>query len=228
MHVNAYNGIQNVEIAALCDVDESQLERRGKEIESKKGKRPAFFTDLRKLLEDKSIDAILIVPPNHNHTLQTIWGVQAGKDVYGNGDFGNQGIHEVDICFWGLGVTMPSKVSAIGGHVKFDDGQETPNMLTATYEFDERGKKKIMVFEVRHWMTNHEAGIRERKGGGRQQLEELHRRRAQPQAVGSQRGSRRGRGILHADVPCEHFLSRGLHAAGGPADRQHQRRRGSE
>jgi hypothetical protein len=41
----------------------------------------------------------------------------------------------------------------------FDDDQETPNTITSTFEFDEGGKKKMMVFEVRHWMTNLEAGI---------------------------------------------------------------------
>ena len=45
-------------------------------------KKPAAFTDFRKLLEDKSIDAISIATPNHHHTLQTIWACQAGKDVY--------------------------------------------------------------------------------------------------------------------------------------------------
>jgi hypothetical protein len=45
----------NVEIAALCDVDESVLSQRLKEAEGLTGKRPAAFTDLRKLLEDKSI-----------------------------------------------------------------------------------------------------------------------------------------------------------------------------
>ena len=45
-------------------------------------KRPAAFTDIRKLLEDKTIDAISIATPNHHHTLQTIWACQAGKDVY--------------------------------------------------------------------------------------------------------------------------------------------------
>jgi hypothetical protein len=83
---------------------------------------------------------------------------------YGNGDFGNQGIHELDIARWGLGVRYPVKVSAIGGHFMFDDDQETPNTLNVAYEFNEAGKRSIMEFEVRHWMTNHEAGIGEGKG----------------------------------------------------------------
>ena len=78
---------------------------------------------------------------------------------YGNGDFGNQGIHELDIARWGLGVKYPTKVSAIGGHFMFDDDQETPNTLNVTYEFNEGGKNKMLVFEVRHWDSNHEAGI---------------------------------------------------------------------
>jgi hypothetical protein len=61
----------------------------------------------------------------------------------------------------GSGVKYPSKISAIGGHFMFDDGQETPNCITCSYEFDEGGKKKFMTFEVRHWMTNHEADIHE-------------------------------------------------------------------
>ncbi len=77
----------------------------------------------------------------------------------GNGDPGNQGIHDVDAARWGLGVTHPCKVSWMGGHFKFDDEQETPNTLTALFEFDAAGKKKLMVFEVRHWIPNHEGGI---------------------------------------------------------------------
>jgi predicted dehydrogenase len=56
--------------------------RRRKFVESERQKAPAAFTDLRKLLEDKSIAAIYIATPNHQHTLQTIWACQAGKDVY--------------------------------------------------------------------------------------------------------------------------------------------------
>jgi hypothetical protein len=43
----------------------------------------------------------------------------------------------------------------------FDDDQQTPNTQIATLEFNQNGKKKLLVFEVRHWMTNSEAGIAE-------------------------------------------------------------------
>jgi hypothetical protein len=82
----------------------------------------------------------------------------------GNGDLGNQGIHEMDIARWGLGVKYPVKVSAIGGHFMFDDDQETPNTLNCAFEFDQAGKKRLLEFEVRHWLTNPEAEIKERTG----------------------------------------------------------------
>ena len=83
----------------------------------------------------------------------------------GNGDIGNQGIHEMDKARWGLGVTHPTKVTAVGGKFMFDDDQETPNTISAAYEFDVDGKKKMMTFEVRHWISPHEAGIAEGKPG---------------------------------------------------------------
>jgi predicted dehydrogenase len=267
-HLAKYNAMKNVEVAAFCDVDESVLRDRLADQDRAGKKKPATYTDLRKLLEDKSIDAISIATPNHHHTLQTIWACQAGKDVYvekpcshdmfearqivaaaqkygrmvqhgsnsrssiareavkhaqtgtigdvymarglcfkrrntigraavepvpagvhydlwlgpapqheftknrfhynwhwfwdyGNGDLGNQGIHQVDLCRWGLGVKYPTKVSAMGGHFMFDDDQETPNTLSCQFEFEDGGKKKLMTFEVRHWYSNHESGIGE-------------------------------------------------------------------
>src|SRR5262249_2678569 len=78
----------------------------------------------------------------------------------GNGEVGNQAIHEIDIARWGLGVRFPTMVSAMGGHFLFDDDQETPNVLNVTYYFDEpNGKRKMMELEVRPWITNHEAEI---------------------------------------------------------------------
>ena len=267
-HVEEYSKLPNVEIAAICDVDENVSNGAVAKMEKMGLKKPATFVDLRKLLEDKSIDAISIATPNHWHSLQAIWGCQAGKDVYvekpmshnwyegrqlvraaqkynrivqhgtnsrsgkamiegvqrmregligevylarglcykwrktigkarqepvpagvnydlwtgpapikpftknrfhynwhwiwdtGNGDFGNQGIHELDVARWGLGVQYPTKVAAIGGHVMFDDDQETPNVLNVAYEFRmPDGKVKLMDFAVRHWISNHEAEI---------------------------------------------------------------------
>jgi predicted dehydrogenase len=80
--------------------------------------------------------------------------------AYGNGDMGNQGTHQMDVARWGLGVGFPNKVSAMGGHFMFDDDQETPNDLNCSFEFDlPNGQRRMITFEVRHWITNHEAEI---------------------------------------------------------------------
>jgi len=269
-HIASLIKLPNVEIVALCDPDDSHLEKGQKQIAAADQKAPQNYRDIRKLLEDKSIDAITIASPNHWHTLMTVWACQAGKDVYvekpcshnmfeaaqivaaarryqrivqqgsqirssvavqeavqkmndgligdvylaralcfkwrdtigrapvepvpagvdydlwtgpapwheftknrfhynwhwfwdtGNGDMGNQGIHELDIARWGLGVRYPVKVSAVGGHFMFDDDQETPNTLNVAFEFNVNGKRRMMEFELRHWMTNGEATIEER------------------------------------------------------------------
>jgi predicted dehydrogenase len=273
-HIRELLAQPGAEIAAVCDVDESVLDRRRREIEARGRRAPAAFTDYRKLLEDRSIDVVTIATPNHHHALQTIWACQAGKDVYvekpfsynlwegrqmvaaarryqrvvqhgtqsrsipvyqeaiqhlrrglvgdpymaraivykwrdpigragpepvpagvhydlwlgpapekpftrnrfhynwnwiwdfGNGDVGNQGVHEVDVARWGLGVRYPTKISAMGGRYLFDDDQETPNALTAIWEFDVAGRKKSIVFELRHWITNGEGGIGDFDPGG--------------------------------------------------------------
>jgi predicted dehydrogenase len=263
-HLSAYSRLSGVEIAALCDVDENLLRKRAGEVNG----HPQLYADVRKLLDDKSIDAVSIATPNHWHVLIAIWACQAGKDVYvekpcshnlwegsqlvraaqkyqrvvqhgtqmrsasamqkavhglhqgaigdvylarglcfkwrdtightaiepvpagvhynlwtgpaplkpftrnrfhynwnwfwdyGNGDLGNQGIHQVDLARWGLGVKFPNRISAVGGHFMFDDDQQTPNTLNCAFEFDlPNGKRKMMEFEVRHWITNHEASI---------------------------------------------------------------------
>jgi len=263
-HIDGFSRVPNVEIAALCDVDENVLRKRLGEVSGK----PQIYVDIRKLLEDKSIDAISIATPNHWHSLMAIWACQAGKDVYvekpcshnlweggqlvhaaekynrivqhgtqtrsapamqeaikglhegvlgevylarglcfkrrdtighapeeavpggvhydlwtgpaplkpftrnrfhynwhwiwdtGNGDLGNQGVHQIDVARWGLGLKFPNRVSAVGGHFMFDDDQQTPNTLNCAFEFDlPDGKRKMLEFEVRHWITNSEAGV---------------------------------------------------------------------
>jgi predicted dehydrogenase len=77
-HLDAFARVPNVEVAALCDVDETLLDKRRGEVRSN----PRTFIDVRRLLEDPSIDAISIATPNHWHALIAIWACQAGKDVY--------------------------------------------------------------------------------------------------------------------------------------------------
>jgi len=270
-HIRSYPLLQNVEVAAICDVDENLFGERLKWFERNGRPVPKTYVDIRKLLEDKSIDAISVATPNHWHALAGVWACQAGKHAhiekpfthnvfegqklieaarrykciihhgtesrsseayqravefmrkgglgevyvakgmcykwrntikhtpeepvppgvhydlwlgpapkrpfsrnrfhynwhwhwdYGNGDIGNQGIHEMDKARWGLGVTLPTKVMSIGGHFMFDDDQETPNAQIAVFEFPNpkgRGdKKKILQFEVRHWITNYEGSF---------------------------------------------------------------------
>src|SRR6266852_1337246 len=77
-HVDAFSRVPNVEVAARCDVDESVLNKRRGEVRGS----PRTFVDVRRLLEDPTIDAISIATPNHWHSLIAIWACQAGKDVY--------------------------------------------------------------------------------------------------------------------------------------------------
>jgi len=81
-HIGGYLGQKGVEVAALVDPDTKVLASRLADVGKRSGKEPAGYTDLRKVLEDKSIDAISVATPNHWHSLMTIWGAQAGKHVY--------------------------------------------------------------------------------------------------------------------------------------------------
>jgi len=266
-HIRNYPFLPNVEVAALCDIDENLFPERLRWFEENGRPSPKTYVDIRRLLEDKDIDAISVATPNHWHALAGVWACQAGKHAhiekpcshnifegqqliaaakkynrivhhgtesrnskayqkamefirqgglgevymakgtcykwrdtirhtpeepvpngvhydlwlgpapkrpfsrnrfhynwhwnwdYGNGDIGNQGVHEMDIARWGLGVTFPTKVMSMGAHVMFDDDQQTPNVQMAVFEFQDSsggGRKKILQFEVRHWITNYE------------------------------------------------------------------------
>ncbi len=76
---------------------------------------------------------------------------------YGNGDVGNQGIHETDLCMWGLDVGLPTKITSMGGKFLWDDAKEVPEVLTSVYHYPE--ENKIIQFEVRPWCTNEEQGV---------------------------------------------------------------------
>jgi predicted dehydrogenase len=76
-HISEFRSMQGVRLAALCDVDAAVLNRRSQGLDGL-----AKYQDVRRLLENKDIDAISVATPNHWHSLITIWACQAGKDVY--------------------------------------------------------------------------------------------------------------------------------------------------
>ncbi len=72
----------DVEIAYICDVNAKQLPGAVKVVEDKKGKTPRTVDDFRRILEDKSVDAMVCATPDHWHALATVLACQAGKDIY--------------------------------------------------------------------------------------------------------------------------------------------------
>jgi len=253
-HIQRFLKIPGVRVVALCDADAKVIERGVKALGDQGGK-VETYQDVRKLLENKDIDAISTATPNHWHALITVWACQAGKDVYvekptsheiwegrkaveaarkydrivqagtqgrsntglreafewikagnlgkivaargfcykprgsigkvtgptpippnvdydlwcgpapkeplmrknlhydwhwvwptGNGDIGNQGIHEMDMCRWALGQPgLAPRVFSFGGRFAYDDDATTPNTLTAFYDY----QPAPLIFEVR-------------------------------------------------------------------------------
>lgn len=76
-HMNQFEAIPGVNIAAVCDPDEARLGSVG--MQFKKAKK---HIDLRELIADKSVDAVVVATCNHWHCLASIWAMEAGKHVY--------------------------------------------------------------------------------------------------------------------------------------------------
>ncbi len=259
-----FRKVPGVRVVALCDVDKEVLEREAKKFRDR-NEPIETYTDVRKLLENKDIDAISTATPNHWHALISIWAIQAGKDVYvqkpvshnvsegrriveaarkykkmvqtgtqsrsseglreavewvragnigkikvsraicykprgsigkvgaplqipvnidydlwcgpaaklpimrsklhydwhwvwntGNGDLGNQGIHEMDVARWFLGEKeLSPKVFSVGGRLGYIDDGETPNTMVIYHEYP----KAPLLFELRGLPTK--AGSKE-------------------------------------------------------------------
>ncbi len=76
--------LKNVEVKTLCDIDANLAPERvnDKSLSSVATFKPGFVQDMRRVFDDKTIDAVIIATPNHWHALATIWGLQSGKHVY--------------------------------------------------------------------------------------------------------------------------------------------------
>jgi predicted dehydrogenase len=78
-HIDYQTATENVQIVTLCDIDENLFAERVKKVP---GGKPKTETDLRRVLDDKDVDCVVIAMPNNWHALATVWSCQAGKDVY--------------------------------------------------------------------------------------------------------------------------------------------------
>ena len=81
-HVGGFNGNFNCRITTICDVDSKVVGQAMKKVGDKNGQEPKYEQDIRRMLDDKSIDIVSIATPNHWHALAAIWAMQAGKHVY--------------------------------------------------------------------------------------------------------------------------------------------------
>ncbi len=84
-HINRWCDLKtnrNVILGTLCDVDEQYFASTVQMVEAKAGNKPKTEWEMRKVFDDKQIDAVSFATPNHWHALGTIWALQAGKHVY--------------------------------------------------------------------------------------------------------------------------------------------------
>lgn len=84
-HINNWCELKdshNVRLKTICDTDEQYFDEKSKVILDKTGTKPVTEWDMRKVFEDKEIDAVSFAVPNHWHALGTIWACQAGKHVF--------------------------------------------------------------------------------------------------------------------------------------------------
>jgi predicted dehydrogenase len=89
--------------------------------------------------------------PYQKNLLPGIW---RWWHAFGAGDMGNDGVHDIDIARWGLGVeTHPTTIAALGGKYFFDDDQQFPDTQTALFEYEGEGarSKRQLIFEQRIW-----------------------------------------------------------------------------
>jgi predicted dehydrogenase len=257
-HAQELGRLRDCEIAYVCDPDRDLAAELAVAVEKQQGSAPKAVQDMRRVFDDRAVDAVFVATPNHWHALAAIWAMQAGKDVYvekpvshnvsegrrivqvarktgricqggtqnrsnaalaaavdyikqgklgevklarsivyggrasiggsgrfevpaavdyhlwagpapmspltrpqfhydwhwfwetGNGELGNNNVHSLDICRWGLGLTgLGRAVLSYGGRLGYRDAGQTPNTQVVVFDFGD----KTIVSETRGLKT---------------------------------------------------------------------------
>ena len=134
--IGVFSKIPGVRIVALCDPEHAHLDPEVQKFKDRNEPCEAY-TDVRRLLENKDIDAICVTTPNHWHSLATIWACQAGKDVYCQKPFS----HNV---FEGRkAVEAAQKYNRV---VAATHGPRTSNSIRDAYEWVHQGNLGEMLY----------------------------------------------------------------------------------
>jgi predicted dehydrogenase len=90
--------------------------------------------------------------PKVPHQSNLLHGDWRWFNAFGCGDAGNDGVHEIDIARWGLGVDVhPNRMTALGGKYVFDDDQQFPDTQYVAFEYESGGRRKQLIYEHRIW-----------------------------------------------------------------------------
>jgi predicted dehydrogenase len=122
--------VPGVRIVALCDVDQAHLDREARPFQDR-GEEVATYRDLRRVFDDKTIDAVVVALPNHWHALATVWACQAGKDVYVEKPFSHN--------LW-EGQQMVAAARKYGRMVQVGTQNRSSTLLGRTFEYLRSGQ----------------------------------------------------------------------------------------
>ena len=145
--LRTFLGNPQVECIALCDIDETVLNKRAADVEKIQGKKPAnLYKDWRKLIENKDIDIVIVGTPDHWHCLIMTAACEAGKDVYCEKPLGNS-IEECNLMV--KAAQKYKRVVQVGQWQRSD-----PHWLSAV-DFIRSGKlgkiRLVRVFSYQGW-----------------------------------------------------------------------------
>ncbi|MCC5939457.1 MAG: Gfo/Idh/MocA family oxidoreductase [Lunatimonas sp.] len=146
-NMNSHLLLPEVNCVALADVDQSVLDQRSANVQELRGKKPKQYTDYRKMLEDKDIDAVIIGTPDHWHCLNLIDSLSAGKHAYVEKPLANS-IEECNL--------MVKAADRYGKLVQVGQWQRSGSQYAQAIDFVKSGKlgniRLVKTWAYQGWM----------------------------------------------------------------------------